>query len=121
MALRDAHKQLARAEMAEPDAESPANPFQQMQRLLHDPSLAWLRPLSDLLVELEKRGVERRKAYDIIQRSAMKVWKNNENFKAALWMDKDFMKVVKPKELEKFFDLGYYTKHVGNIFRKVGI
>ena len=74
-----------------------------------------------ILVELEKRGVERRKAYDIIQRCAMKVWKQNENFKAALWMDKDFKKVVKPRELEKFFDLAYYTKHVDRIFRKVGI
>jgi len=74
-----------------------------------------------ILVELEKRGVERRKAYDIIQRCAMDVWKKNENFKAALWMDKDFMKVVKPRELERFFDLGYYTKHVDKIFKKVGI
>nr|MBC8473224.1 adenylosuccinate lyase [Candidatus Omnitrophota bacterium] len=74
-----------------------------------------------ILVELEKRGVERRKAYDIIQRCAMDVWKKNENFKVALWMDKDFMKVVKPRELERFFDLGYYTKHVGKIFKKVGI
>ncbi|NQT75769.1 MAG: adenylosuccinate lyase [Candidatus Omnitrophica bacterium] len=74
-----------------------------------------------ILVELEKRGVERRKAYDIIQRSAMKVWNKNENFKAVLWADKDFMKVVRPKGLERFFDLSYYTKHVDKIFKKVGI
>jgi len=74
-----------------------------------------------ILVELEKRGVERRKAYDIIQRCAMKVWNKNINFKEALWKDKDFMKAVKPRELEKFFDLGYYTKHVDKIFRKVGL
>ena len=74
-----------------------------------------------ILVELEKRGVERRKAYDIIQRCAMQVWKRSENFKATLWEDKDFMKVVKPRELEKFFDLSYYTKYVDRIFRKVGI
>ncbi|MBU1006832.1 MAG: adenylosuccinate lyase [Candidatus Omnitrophica bacterium] len=74
-----------------------------------------------ILVELEKRGIERRKAYDIIQRCAMRVWKENENFKACLWADKDFMKAVKPRELEKFFDLDYYTKHVEKIFRKVGI
>jgi len=74
-----------------------------------------------ILVELEKRGVERRKAYDIIQRCAMKVWNKNINFKQALWMDKDFMKAVKPRELERFFDLGYYTRHVNRIFKKVGI
>ena len=74
-----------------------------------------------ILVELEKRGIERRKAYDIIQRCAMKVWNKGMNFKEALWMDKDFIKVVKSREIEKFFDLGYYTRHVGKIFRKVGI
>ncbi|MDP6685396.1 MAG: adenylosuccinate lyase [Candidatus Omnitrophota bacterium] len=74
-----------------------------------------------ILVELEKRGVERRKAYDIIQRCAMKVWKENKNFKETLWFDKDFTKVVKPKQLEKFFDLAYYTRHVNKIFKKVGI
>jgi len=74
-----------------------------------------------ILVELEKRGVERRHAYDIIQRCAMKVWKQNINFKESLWKDKDFMKVVKPKEIEGFFKLGYYTKHVNRIFKKVGI
>ena len=74
-----------------------------------------------ILVELEKRGVERRKAYDIIQRCAMKVWNKGMNFKEALWMEEDFIKVVKPREIEKLFDLGYYTRHVGKIFRKVGI
>ena len=74
-----------------------------------------------ILVELEKKGVERRKAYDIIQRCAMKVWEKGINFKESLWNDSDFMKVVKPKEIEGFFDLGYYTKHVDKIFKKVGI
>ncbi|MDP2922005.1 MAG: adenylosuccinate lyase [Candidatus Omnitrophota bacterium] len=74
-----------------------------------------------ILVELEKKGVERRKAYDIIQRCAMKVWEKNINFKEALWADSDFIKVVRPREIEKFFDIGYYTKHVDRIFKKVGI
>ena len=74
-----------------------------------------------ILVELEKRGVDRKKAYDIIQRCAMNVWDKNMNFKEALWMDKDFMRVVRPRELEKFFDLDYYTRHVDKIFKKVGI
>jgi adenylosuccinate lyase len=74
-----------------------------------------------ILVELEKKGVERRKAYDIVQRCAMDVWGKNINFKEALWNDKDFMQVVKPKELEKFFYIDYYVKHVDTIFRKVGI
>ncbi|MBU4149261.1 MAG: adenylosuccinate lyase [Candidatus Omnitrophica bacterium] len=74
-----------------------------------------------ILVELEKRGEERGKAYDIIQRCAMRVWKEHINFKEALWNDKDFTKVIKPREIEKLFDLGYYVKHVDKIFKNVGI
>ncbi len=74
-----------------------------------------------ILVELEKKGLERRKAYDIIQRCAMKVWKKDINFKDALRDDSDFMKFVKPKEMNRFFEVAYYTKHVNTIFKKVGI
>jgi len=74
-----------------------------------------------ILVELEKKGVERKKAYDIIQRCAMKVWEKNINFKDALLDDSDFVKFTKPKEMNRLFDIAYYTKHVGTIFKKVGI
>jgi adenylosuccinate lyase len=74
-----------------------------------------------ILVELEKRGVERRRAYDIIQRCAMKVWEKGVDFKDALSSDSDFIKVVKAKEIEGFFKVAYYTKYVDAIFKKVGI
>lgn len=74
-----------------------------------------------ILVELEKRGLERRKAYDIIQRCAMKVWDKNINFKEALTSDSDFIKLVKAEKIDDFFDVAYYTKHVSVIFKKVGI
>jgi adenylosuccinate lyase len=74
-----------------------------------------------ILVELEKKGLGRKKAYDIIQRCAMNAWSKNMNFKEALWKDKSFREIIKPGEMDKFFDLSYYTKHVDKIFRKVGI
>jgi adenylosuccinate lyase len=74
-----------------------------------------------VLVELEKKGLGRKNAYDIVQRCAMKVWEKDVNFKDALLTDRDFIKVMKPREIEGFFDLKYYTKHVGAIFKKVGI
>jgi adenylosuccinate lyase len=74
-----------------------------------------------ILVELEKRGVERREAYDIIQRCAMKVWEEGIDFKDALNSDSDFIKVIKAKEIEGFFKVAYYTKYVDVIFKKVGI
>ena len=74
-----------------------------------------------ILVELEKTGVERRKAYDIIQRCAMKVWEKDINFKDALLADSDFIKIVKSKKIDSFFRVSYYTKYVKAIFKKVKI
>jgi len=74
-----------------------------------------------ILVELEKRGVERRKAYNIIQRCAMNVWEKSVDFRDALLDDNEFVKFVKPDEINKLFDLNYYIKYVGVIFKKVGI
>jgi adenylosuccinate lyase len=74
-----------------------------------------------ILVELEKRGIERRKAYDVIQRCSMDVWNKDMDFKEALRKDKDFTKVVRPKDIGKLFILDYYTRHVEKIFRKAGI
>jgi len=74
-----------------------------------------------ILVELEKKGVERRKAYDIIQRCAMKAWEKDINFKNALLADSDFIKIVNSKEIDSFFRFSYYTKHVKAIFKKVRI
>ncbi|MBU4149042.1 MAG: adenylosuccinate lyase, partial [Candidatus Omnitrophica bacterium] len=54
-------------------------------------------------------------------RCAMKVWDENVNFKETLWNDKDFIKIIRPREIEELFDLGYYTRHVDRIFKKVGI
>ena len=51
----------------------------------------------------------------------MKVWEKDISFKEALLADKDFAKVIKPKEIEGFFNVKYYTKHVDAIFKKVGI
>lgn len=74
-----------------------------------------------ILVELEKKGIERRKAYDIIQGCAMKAWEKNINFKDALLDDNDFVKFVRPKEINRLFDIAYYTKHINTIFKKAGI
>jgi adenylosuccinate lyase len=74
-----------------------------------------------ILVELEKKGIGRKKAYDIIQRCAMNVWNKNMNFKEVLWKDRSFREIIKSGEIDKFFDLSYYTKHVDKIFKRVGI
>jgi hypothetical protein len=48
-ALKGLHRALIRAEIGKG-----VQAFQQLHRLMHDPSLAWLRPLSQLLVDVDQ-------------------------------------------------------------------
>jgi adenylosuccinate lyase len=61
------------------------------------------------------------KAYDWVQRSAMKSWKEGLDFKSCLLLDPEVHKILSEKELDKLFDLNYYLRNVGKIFSKVGL
>lgn len=74
-----------------------------------------------VLLELMDRGLIRQKAYDLVQRCAMKSWKEGSDFKANLLNDKDLLRYLSKKDLDKIFDLDYYLRNVGKIFRRVGL
>jgi len=61
----------------------------------------------------------REDAYAIVQRNAMRVWKNDGDFLALLAAEKDVRKHLSAAELEQNFDLGYHFKHVDTIFERV--
>ncbi|MDP1670566.1 MAG: type II secretion system protein GspK, partial [Alphaproteobacteria bacterium] len=72
-----------------------------------------------VLLALTQGGVSREDAYEIVQRHAMKVWRDGGDFLALLKADKQVTKAVSAKQLSELFDLGYHTKHVDTIFRRV--
>jgi adenylosuccinate lyase len=72
-----------------------------------------------VLLALTQAGVAREDAYAIVQRNAMKSWKEGRDFLAVLEADKDVTAKLKPAELEAMFDLGYHLKHVDAIFARV--
>lgn len=74
-----------------------------------------------VLIELMEKGVARTEAYDIVQRCAMKTWKDGVDFKKALLADKQFLQHLGEKDLDRLFDLDYYLRNVGKIFKKVGL
>ncbi len=74
-----------------------------------------------VLLSLMDRGMPRPKAYDIVQRCAMKTWKDGIDFKDILLLDKDTSKYLTEKELDKIFDLNYYLRKVNTIFARVGL
>jgi len=72
-----------------------------------------------VLLALTQKGVSREDSYTWVQRNAMPVWHGEGDFLTLLKADKDVSKVLTPAELEALFDLGYHTKHVDTIFRRV--
>ena len=72
-----------------------------------------------VLLGLTQAGVSREKSYKIVQRNAMKVWEEGQNFLNSLKSDKEVTEKISPEELEGFFDLNYHTKHVNTIFQRV--
>lgn len=74
-----------------------------------------------VLLELMNKGLERMKAYDLVQRCAMKSWKENLDFKGLLLEDKEVYLYLNKNELDKIFNLDYYLRNVDKIFKKVGL
>lgn len=74
-----------------------------------------------LLLELIKRGLTRVEAYDIAQEAAMNMKRNDIDFKEALTGNEKVRKVMGSKAIEDCFDLGYHTKNIDKIFKRVGI
>ena len=72
-----------------------------------------------VLLALTQAGVSREDAYRLVQRNAMKVWEEGKDFKEELLADPEVTAVLTPEEIEEKFDLGYHTKHVDTIFRRV--
>ena len=72
-----------------------------------------------VLLALTQAGVSREDAYRLVQRNAMKVWEQDKDFLKELLADKDVRAALSEAKLREKFDLGYHTKHVDTIFRRV--
>ncbi len=73
-----------------------------------------------LLLELiEKKGVDRQIAYDIVQKNAMTVWKTKKDFLSIIKKDKIISKAISNSELEKLFNEKNYLKKIDFIFSKI--
>jgi len=74
-----------------------------------------------VLLELMRKGVAREAAYSIIQRCAMQVWQETSDFKDVLCRDRKVRKYLDPADIEKCFDIKYYTRYADKIYKKVGL
>ena len=72
-----------------------------------------------LLLALTQAGVSREDAYQLVQRNAMKVWEKGADFLEELLADTDVMAALSEEEVRDKFDMGYHTKNVDFIFKRV--
>jgi adenylosuccinate lyase len=72
-----------------------------------------------VLLALTQAGMSREDAYLAVQRNAMKAWRQEGDFLANLRADPAVGRHLSERELAALFDLGYHTKHVETIFRRV--
>ncbi len=75
-----------------------------------------------LLLSLIEKGLTREAAYSIVQDSAKQIWENDHlHLKEVVKNDARIKKYLNEKEIDQVFDFRYHTKHVDEIFKRVGI
>ncbi|MBB5514646.1 adenylosuccinate lyase [Rubricella aquisinus] len=72
-----------------------------------------------VLLALTQKGISREDSYRLVQRNAMKVWEEGADFMTELKGDAEVTATLSEAEIEDKFDLGYHTKHVDTIFKRV--
>ena len=74
-----------------------------------------------VMLSLIDKGLSRQKAYELVQRNAMKAWKEDKNFLILLKADSEVTTILPPSELEPLFDEQYYLRYVDDIFARLGL
>ena len=72
-----------------------------------------------VLLALTQAGASREKAYSLVQRNAMPAWRGEGAFLDNLKADAEVTTHLAAPEIEKLFDLGYHTKNIDVIFKRV--
>jgi len=72
-----------------------------------------------ILLELARKGWLRKRAYEVVQRNAMRVWNGEGDLLTLLLEDTELGAALSPEEIKACFDLPYHTKHIDVIFNRV--
>jgi adenylosuccinate lyase len=72
-----------------------------------------------VMLELTQKGMSREAAYAAVQRNAMEAWKGNASLMSLCRADKEIREHMADDEIVALFDMGYHTKHVDTIFKRV--
>jgi len=74
-----------------------------------------------VLLALIEKGLGRQEAYGIVQRNAMRAWKEHTPFLGLLLADDGVVSRLPEPELRALFDYGYYLQNIGATFTRLGL
>jgi adenylosuccinate lyase len=72
-----------------------------------------------VMLALVEKGLAREKAYSLVQRKAMDVWKHGGDFRQLLKNDANIRRYLSGKEIDDCFDISHTLKKVDYIFKRV--
>lgn len=74
-----------------------------------------------LLLKLAEKGCSREDSYAIIQRNAMRCWKEKISFELLVTEDEEVMKYINKDDIQEVFSYERYLKNVDYIYQRIGI
>ncbi|MBI2304490.1 MAG: adenylosuccinate lyase [Chloroflexi bacterium] len=74
-----------------------------------------------VLLALIEKGLSREQAYEIVQRNAMKAWRERSPFLDLLTGDDEVTAHISTSELRALFDYQYFLRHVDAVFERLGL
>jgi adenylosuccinate lyase len=74
-----------------------------------------------VLLALIEKGLGREEAYKLVQRNSMRAWRERTPFLDLLCGDEEVVRHLSRDEMASLFDYNFYTRHVDDSFRRVGL
>jgi adenylosuccinate lyase len=74
-----------------------------------------------VLLKLADKGLPRQQAYEIVQRNAMRAWRERTDFHALLAADPQVTARLAPADLAACFEPAWYLRNVDAIYRRAGL
>ena len=74
-----------------------------------------------VLLKLTDKGLPRQQAYEIVQRNAMRAWRERTDFHALLAADPEVTARLAPADLAACFEPAWYLRNVDAIYRRAGL
>ena len=74
-----------------------------------------------ILLELTRRGMERKTAYEAVQRAAMKTWRGDRPLSDNLRDEPEITTVLPASEIDQLCSLEPHLRYVDETFRRVGL